>query len=180
MYVRGRADHGVHQSTVRVRARVCFHAKVPLLAFLSLVHFLVPFAVFVLGGAGRGDDGGIHQSACVREQSLVRKILVDQCKYLFGQRVFFQQVTETQDGSLIGHEASTVKTGKSAEGGRFVQLFLRLPAEERLNERDELRLRYGALHLFKKPCFARLVFRAVLPWRTIRAPFYLQEEKTRC
>lgn len=121
-----RVFDGMHQSAVRVRAGVRLSAKVPLIAFFRLVHFFVPFAVFVLGGAGRGNDGGIYQGASAREQPLVCKILVDQRKYLVGQRVFFQQVTETQDGGFIRHEGGTVQTGKGAEGGRLVQLFLRL------------------------------------------------------
>ena len=117
MHVCGGADYGMHQAAVCVRASVRFHAKVPLFAFLRLVHFFVPFAVFVLGGAGRGDDGGGHQGAGTRKQPLVCEILVDQGKYLFGQSVFFQQVTKTQDGGFIRHEGSTVKTGEGAEGG---------------------------------------------------------------
>lgn len=42
VHVRCRVGHGVYQPTVSIRARVCFHAKVPLSAFLCLAHFFVP------------------------------------------------------------------------------------------------------------------------------------------
>ena len=39
------------------------HAEIALLALLRLVHLGIPLALLVLGGAGRGDQGGINDRA---------------------------------------------------------------------------------------------------------------------
>ena len=41
------------------------HAKVPLIAFLGLVHLRIALLLFVLGRAGCLNDGGIDQGALV-------------------------------------------------------------------------------------------------------------------
>ena len=39
------------------------HAAIPLVAFLDLVHLRIPLPVYVFGGAGRRDQGGINDRA---------------------------------------------------------------------------------------------------------------------
>ena len=55
-----RADDGVHQARLIICTNVGFHAKVPFVAFLGLVHVGVAFARCIFGRAGRGNQCGIH------------------------------------------------------------------------------------------------------------------------
>ena len=51
------------QTRVLVHASVVFHAEVPLVALPCLAHLRIPLPIFVLGGAGRRDQGGIDDRA---------------------------------------------------------------------------------------------------------------------
>jgi len=50
--------------------------EVPLVAFASLVHLRISFALFVLGGAGRGKDGGIDNATFAQHQAILFLTLV--------------------------------------------------------------------------------------------------------
>ncbi len=56
-------DQAVGQATLGIDTNVGLHAKVPLIAFLGLMHLRIALLLFVLGRAGCLNDGGIHQSA---------------------------------------------------------------------------------------------------------------------
>ena len=51
------------QATLGIDTNVGLHAKVPLIAFLGLMHLRIALLLFVSGRAGCLNDGGIHQSA---------------------------------------------------------------------------------------------------------------------
>ncbi|SAF72511.1 Uncharacterised protein [Enterobacter cloacae] len=63
MLVSRRGHQTVGQATFGVHANVRFHAEVPLVTFLGLVHVFITAVVFVFGRAGGLNDGGIHQGA---------------------------------------------------------------------------------------------------------------------
>ena len=56
-------DQGMHQPRGGIDANVCFHAEVPLIAFLGLMHLRIALAVLVLGRGRRGDQCGINDRA---------------------------------------------------------------------------------------------------------------------
>lgn len=94
-------DHGVNQSGVGIRTDVGFHAVVPLVAFFGLVHIGVARPVFVLGGAGRGDEGGIYGGAGFEQQAALLEQFVDGVQDALGQFVLLQLVTKAQYGALV-------------------------------------------------------------------------------
>ena len=51
------------QTGMGIDTNVGFHAEVPLIAFLGLVHVGVTFAFFVFRGTGCCDQGGVHDGA---------------------------------------------------------------------------------------------------------------------
>ena len=53
------------------------HAEVPLVALLAGVHLRVTGLVFVLGGGGRGNQGGIHHGAGLQEQAVLGQKFID-------------------------------------------------------------------------------------------------------
>ncbi len=52
--VPGRADHRVRKAGVGIDPDMRLHAEVPLIAFLALLHFLVPLTRFEVRVIGRG------------------------------------------------------------------------------------------------------------------------------
>ena len=120
--VGGRAHHRVHQATVSVHANVRFHAKVPLIALLGLVHLGVACARAVLGGTGRGNQGGIDHGAGLEQQATLRQHGVDGGEDLRTQVVRFEQVAKAQDGALVRQARDAhVEPGKLAVQRDVVQ-----------------------------------------------------------
>ena len=86
----GRGDHRVGQSRFGIDPDVRLHAKVPLVAFLRLVHLGVALAVPVLRRAWRGDDRRIDYRAFLEQQALLCQVGVDRRKDSPGQAVRFE------------------------------------------------------------------------------------------
>ena len=57
------------QAGVLVDADMVLHSEIPLVAPLGLVHLRIPIPLFVLGGAGRSDQGCIHDRALAHRHS---------------------------------------------------------------------------------------------------------------
>ena len=55
---------------------VHFHADVPLITFLGLVHFRVALATFVLGGTRYRNDGGVHNAARAVTIQLISAMII--------------------------------------------------------------------------------------------------------
>jgi hypothetical protein len=100
--VGGSGCHAVDQTLVRIRANVGFHAVMPLVALLRLVHFGVTGARTVLGGTGGGNQSGIDHRALFEQQAFGRQRGVDGGQDLNAQVVSFEQVAKAQDGALVG------------------------------------------------------------------------------
>jgi hypothetical protein len=97
----------VDQAQHIIDTNVHFHAEVPLIALLGLVHLRVAFAALVIGGAGRLDDRGIHNATFTQHQA-----------------VLFQKMTEVENGCLIRKPFYETKAGEAAHGLDLVQAIL--------------------------------------------------------
>ena len=178
-----RAHHGVNQPRVGIHADVGFHAEVPLIALLGLVHLGVTGAGAVLGGTGCGNQGGVHHRALAQHQALVGERGVDGGQDSFGQMVFFQQVPESKDADPVRNafdagQADKLPVQRGLEEGLFhgqvgqaeplldevdAQHGLQLkrgPAGlgtrgVRCNQRQQLRPRHHQVHLVQKHSLAR-------------------------
>jgi len=91
----------VHQAAVGIDADVRLHPEEPLVALLGLMHLGVALAFGVLGGAGRRDDGRVHDAAALEQQALARQQRVDHLQDVVRQVVGLEQVPEVQDGRLV-------------------------------------------------------------------------------
>ena len=78
-----------------------FHAEVPLVALLGLVHLRIPLSFLVLGGTGRGDQGGIDDRALAHRHAFLIEMGFDGLQDLLAQLVLLQQVAKGQDRRFI-------------------------------------------------------------------------------
>jgi len=116
------ADDGVHQARISIDTDMRLHAKVPLVAFLGLVHLRIPLARTVLGRAGRCNQRGINDRAGLEHQAFGDQGGVDRGQQLNAQVVLFKQVAKAQDGGLVrqpGHAG--IKMGELAVKRGVVQ-----------------------------------------------------------
>ena len=104
----GRRDrHAVNQPGIGIHTSMGFHAEMPLVVFLRLVHLRVAFTTAVLGGAGRGDQGGIDNRVALQQQAFGGQRSVDGGQDLKTQVVLFEQVAKPKDGALVGQVVFT-------------------------------------------------------------------------
>lgn len=94
-------DQAVGQATLGIDTNVGLHAKVPLIAFLGLMHLRIALLLFVLGRAGCLNDGGIHQSALGHHDACFGQPAIDGLEQLTGQLMLLEQVAEIHDGGAI-------------------------------------------------------------------------------
>ena len=114
----------VDQAQHIIDTNVHFHAEVPLIALLGLVHLRVAFAALVIGGAGRLDDRGIHNATFTQHQAVPFQVLVHRFEQLLTQAVLFQKMTEVENGCLIRKPFYETKAGEAAHGLDLVQAIL--------------------------------------------------------
>ena len=86
----------MNQTIGTIDANVHLHAKNATVALLGLVHIGVSCLVFVLGRAGRGDGGGVHDGATGELEAALEQQSSDLGKHRQADLMFFQQVTEVQ------------------------------------------------------------------------------------
>lgn len=104
------------------------HPEIPLVAFPGLVHLRMPLPLLVLGGAGRRDQGGIHDRALPHRHAPSAEVSFAGLKDQLPQLVFLQQVAEGQDRRLIRDPVTDqLDAGKAAHGGHLDQGLLPLP-----------------------------------------------------
>lgn len=117
MNVRRGGDQRMGDAAVGVNADVGFHAKVPLVAFLDLMHLGVSLAVFVLTRTRGFDDGGVDDGAFSEQESFDGQKGVDGVKDALSQLVGFQQAAELeQGGGIRGTFPSQVYANEAADG----------------------------------------------------------------
>ena len=119
----GRSPNGgVRQARVSIDTNVRFHAKVPLVAFLGLVHLRVPFNTAFFGRTGRCNQRSIDHRAGLEHQAFGDQGGVYCCEQLNTQVVLFKQVTKSQDGGLVRQLVyGAIETGKLTVKRRIVQ-----------------------------------------------------------
>jgi len=83
---------------------VDFHAVVPLVALLGLVHFWIALPLLVLGGAGCGDQGGIDDRALPHRHAPFAEVVFDRLKDLLAEVVLLQQMAEGQNRGPLCEE----------------------------------------------------------------------------
>lgn len=173
-----RAHLVVNQPRVGVCANLAFHRKVPLISLLGLVHLRVTFPILVLGRTGSGIQGSVHHPAFARHQAFVGQSGVDGGQDLFGQIMFFQEVSKPQDADPVMDALHTAQIHKLPVQSRLEQcLFHRQVGQAeplldevdaqhgfqlergpaglgsrcvRRNQRQQLRPRHHQIHLVKK------------------------------
>ncbi len=89
------------QATLGIDTNVGLHAKVPLIAFLGLMHLRIALLLFVLGRAGSLNDGGIDQGALSHHDACFGQPAIDGHEQLAGQLMLLQQVAEIHDGGAV-------------------------------------------------------------------------------
>ena len=98
------------------------NSEIPLVALLGLVHVRIPLPVFVLGGAGRRDQGGIDDRALSHRHPLFAEVSLDGLKDLLSQAVLLKKVPVGQDRGLIRDQvADEIDAGKAAHDGHLNQ-----------------------------------------------------------
>ena len=97
---RGRR-HRVDNLRFAVHADMRLQAKIPLIAFLGLMHLRIPLAIFVLGRGRSCDDRRVHDAARANLDTLGGKMCVNGLKQHLSQTVGFNQVTEFANRRLI-------------------------------------------------------------------------------
>lgn len=134
---------GVHQAGIGIGADVGLHSKVPLIAFLGLVHVWVALAALVLGRARRSYERGIDYAALAQQQALAAEFGVDRGQQVCTELVCFQEVAKAQDGALIGHAAhADIEASELAVQGHVVQGFF----HGRIGQTKELLQQVDAQH----------------------------------
>ena len=66
------------------------------------MHFRIALFVGVFRRTRRLNKRAVNNRALAEEQASVSKLLLEQIKDLFVQAVFLKEMTEAQNGSLIG------------------------------------------------------------------------------
>lgn len=118
----GRRRHRMDDFGFAVDANVRLHSKVPLVAFLGLVHLRVSRFLFVLGRIRCIDNAGIHNGAIGNFHPLILKIFPDRAKQLIAQFMPLQQVAKIENGRFIRNRlAPEIDADKSAHGPGFIQ-----------------------------------------------------------
>ena len=121
LHMGGRGNHRVGQSELGIDPDVRLHAKVPLVAFLRLVHLGVALAVPVLRRAWRGDDRRINYRAFPEQQALLCQVGVDRRKDSLGQAVRFKQPTKLEQRRGIRGLAIEVNANEGTNGLTVVE-----------------------------------------------------------
>ncbi len=117
--------HAVHQARVCIHTGMRFHAVVPLVSLLGLVHLRVTGTSAVLGGCRHSNQRGIHHRTLLEQQTLGAQRGVDGGQDLDAQVVGLQQVAEPKDGALVGQVVfAHVQAGKVTKHGCVVQRLL--------------------------------------------------------
>ncbi len=94
-------------------------------ALFGLVHLGIPLPRFVLGGAGRCDQGGVNDRALTHRHALRTEMGLDGVKDLITKSVFPQQVAEGQDRRFIRNPVTDqVNARKAAHSGNLDQRLL--------------------------------------------------------
>ena len=93
----------VYQPSLTIHPNIYLHSKVPLIAFLALVHLWIPHLLSVLGGGRRSNQRSIHNGAARELHPIGLNQLTDLSKERCTNLAPFQQVAEIEQGHRIGY-----------------------------------------------------------------------------
>lgn len=146
VHVGGRGDDGVDQPGILGDADMDFHSVVSLVALLGLVPLKIPLPLAVLGGAGRCNQGGIHDRALAHRHAPCAQVSIDGRKDLLAQAMLLQQVAKGENRGLIRDPITDqIDCRKPAHDGHLNQgLFHRritecVPLLQQVNPQQPLR-----------------------------------------
>ena len=106
----------MYQTALVVDTDAGLHAEVPLVALLRLRHLRIAFTVLVLGRGRGGNQSGVDGGAFLEQQPFLGKQGVDFGKQPGGQPVGLKQVTEVENGGLVGQGvAAGVEPGEAPQ-----------------------------------------------------------------
>lgn len=88
-------------ATSSIHARMDFHAMIPLVPLLGLMHFGISCFTGVFSRAGSLDDGGIHDAPALHHEANGLQAFPDIIKYLSANVMLLQQMPEFQQRSCI-------------------------------------------------------------------------------
>ena len=148
-----RADDRMHQARLSVHLNMGFHADVPLVALLNLVHLGVTLTGLVLGRAGRSNQRGVYHGARLEKQAVSSQLGVDDLQYLGVQIVLFEQMTESQDddpvwNALGAADTSEVTVEAGLEQGFFgSQVGQAKPLLQAVNAQHQCKVKWRASRL---------------------------------
>jgi hypothetical protein len=100
-HVAGRADHGMYEPCGHVHAHVRFHAEMPIIAFLRLVHLGITFLVAVLGRWRRRDQRGVNDRPLAHHQTFAGQVAVDLVEDPARQVVRLEPPTELEQRGRV-------------------------------------------------------------------------------
>lgn len=101
MFIGGSHLYRVNQSAAGVNADVALHAEAPFIAFFRLMHLRVACFLRILCGAGRIENGGVHNRTALHHMAGGYHDAVDGVKEQLIQTVFLQQVPELAKRCLV-------------------------------------------------------------------------------
>jgi hypothetical protein len=82
--------HRVDQTALGIDPNVDFHAEVPLVAFLGLVHFWIPLAPLDFRGGWRSNQGGINDRGLLHGHASGLEVGFDRLKDSLAKIMFLQ------------------------------------------------------------------------------------------
>src|SRR5215213_4709081 len=93
-----------------------FIPKLPLVAFLRLVHLRVAALLLVLGRGRRGDDRGVDNRSLPHQQAALLQQRADFVEQSLGQFVSLQPMPEMQHRGRVGDRVAVQRNpGKAAQ-----------------------------------------------------------------
>lgn len=121
MNVGCRGLYAVNQAVSVIHTNMHLHAKVPLVAFLGLVHFRVSLTFLVLGRAGCGNNRGVNDGALPHHQALLAELCADGIEDHFAQLVALKEMAEAENGALIWQAIRQMESSKAPHRLDLVQ-----------------------------------------------------------
>jgi len=118
-----RADDRMHQARLSVHPNMGFHAEVPLIALLNLVHLGITLTGLVPGRARRSVQRGVYRSARLKQQAVSGQLGVDDLQNLCAQLMLFEQMTKSQDADPVWNALGATDASKVAAETGFEQGF---------------------------------------------------------
>lgn len=110
----------MNQAGFDIDANVRLHPEEILVTFLGLMHLGIALAFFILGRAGRMNNGGIDDGALAQRQATVTQITINYAEHSGRQLVLFSRRDGNGECGLIWSALQT-QARKLTQGVRLIQ-----------------------------------------------------------